>query len=363
MVNVIGVMSGTSLDGIDICHARFTSNSFEVVNYLEVEYSLKIKQKIISAIGEELTLSELTSLDYELGFEYARAIQVALDEWNLSNVEIDVIANHGQTIYHNDGKPGVISSTLQLGNGDIIKAQLDISVVSDFRAADIAVGNRGAPLVQIFDDYLIANKRLENSNFLNIGGISNIYLSNQNLSFDTGPGNMMINYAVNKLYGLEYDRDGVIAASGVVDDKLFEELTTHAYFSHDEQLSTGREDFGDQYTEQILKKYKHVPACDIICTLTMFTARSIASEVLKRSKDQEMTIYVSGGGAYNPTLLKFLSESFGQIKIKRIDDIGIGANLKEAVAFAYFGYANYQNIKLKTLNGNKTILGVLHRRG
>ncbi len=363
MINVIGVMSGTSLDGIDICHVSFNKDDYQINNYLEVEYTDVIKSKIRKAINQQLTLSQLTSLDYELGYEYARAIKLALKTWNTQASTIDVVANHGQTIYHNDNKPGTISSTLQLGCGDIIKQQLNVDVVTNFRSADIAVGNKGAPLVQIFDDYLIEKKKLNNAMFLNIGGISNIYIQAINNSFDTGPGNMLINYAVSRLYNCEFDRGGQIAASGNVNECLLEELLDHSYFKNDSQVSTGREDFGDDYCEKILTKYSTIPNPDIICTLTKFTADSIAQEVLKRILDSEGTIYVSGGGAYNERLILFLSENFDRIKIKRIDDIGICANQKEAVAFAYFGYANYSNIKLKTLNGCKTILGVLHRRG
>lgn len=363
MLNVIGVMSGTSLDGIDVCRVLFSENEFQILNYIEISYEESIKEKIIEAIDNKFSISEVTSLDYELGYEYSRAIKLALEKWELTATDIDLIANHGQTIYHNDNKEHVVNSTLQLGNGDIIKRELQTPVVTDFRAADIAVGNKGAPLVQLFDKYLINLKGLENASFLNIGGISNIYIDRLNKSFDTGPGNMMINYVVKQLYNLDYDSGGKIASRGKVCEEMLSSLMNHKYFTNNNQLSTGREDFGDQYTESILSDYKNLKSVDVVKTLTKFTADSIASEYLKLMPDEYSTIYVSGGGAYNKTLLELLQSNFKKIKIKDINEIGIDANQKEAVAFAYLGYANYKNIKLKTLNGNEVILGVLHKEG
>lgn len=363
MNKVIGVMSGTSLDGIDICYVDFKPSGFEILNYTEIDFLDEVKEKIIKAINDDLSISQLTSLDYELGFEYARAIKLAMKAFKIQSCDIDVIANHGQTIYHNDSKPGTIDSTMQLGCGDILKEQMQIDVVTNFRAADIAVGNKGAPLVQIFDKYLIDTLNLENCCFLNIGGISNIYIDQLNKSFDTGPGNMMINYAMKKFYNLDFDRDGKIAYQGDVNIELLEFLLKHEYFQNTEQLSTGREDFGDQYTESVLNKFEYLKNEDIISTLTKFTADSITVEVLKNLQDVKQTIYVSGGGVYNKTLLKFLQENFENIIVLPLDEIGIGANLKEAAAFAYFGFANYNNIKLETQNGRETILGTLHKRG
>lgn len=363
MTRVIGIMSGTSLDGIDICYTKIDANNFEIINYIEVDYLDDIKLKISRAIAGKMTLSQLTSLDYELGYEYSRALKIAYDNFKITTSDVDLIANHGQTIYHNDNKPGTISSTMQLGCGDIIKEQLSADVVNNFRAADIAVGNKGAPLVQIFDKYLVESRNLEDCSFLNIGGIANIYIAEANQSFDTGPGNMMINYAVKKLYDQEYDTDGLIAASGETNQLMLEMLLDHRYFQREDQLSTGREDFGDDYTKQVIDEFRMLSNEDIVATLTRFTADSIAKEFLKKVADKKQTIYVSGGGAYNKTLLMFLNQNFKNTKVVAIDEIGIGANLKEAAAFAYFGYANYNNIKLETQNGQMTILGVLHRRG
>lgn len=363
MTKVIGVMSGTSLDGIDICYVDFKPEGFKILNYIEVDFVDEVKEKIIKAINGDMSISQLTSLDYELGFEYARALKLAMKEFKIESSDVDVIANHGQTIYHNDNKHGVVDSTMQLGCGDIIKEQLQIDVVTNFRAADIAVGNKGAPLVQIFDKYLMDILDLENCSFLNIGGISNIYIDKLNKSFDTGPGNMMINHAMKKFYNLDFDRDGKIAAQGQVNNEMLEYLLKHEYFHKIDQSSTGREDFGDDYTESILKKFEYMKNQDIISTLTKFTADSISAEVLKNIQDAEQTIYVSGGGVYNKTLLMFLKENFKNIIVLPLDEIGVGANLKEAVAFAYFGFANYNNIKLKTQNGRETILGTLHKRG
>lgn len=357
------MMSGTSLDGIDICYVKIDVDCFEIIDYIEVDYLEEIKAKIILAINGEMNLSQLISLDYELGYEYSRALKLAFTNFGITSNEVDVIANHGQTIYHNDTKSGVISSTMQFGCGDIIKEQLGVDVVTDFRAADIAVGNKGAPLVQIFDKYLVKSKGLEDSSFLNIGGIANIYIDSINKSFDTGPGNIMINYAAKKLYNQEYDKDGLIAKNGTVNQLMLDFLLQHEYFQNQNQLSTGREDFGDEYTKFILNKYEKVSNQDIIATLTKFTADSIANEFLKVVKDKKQIIYVSGGGAYNRTLVRFLNENFKNTKVVVISEIGIEANLKEAAAFAYFGYANYNKIKLETQNGRRTILGVLHRRG
>ncbi len=363
MTRVIGVMSGTSLDGIDICYVRFNDNGFKLINYTEVAYSSTIKMKIEKAISNNMDIGELTSLHYELGYEYSRAIKIALLKFAITNDEVDIIANHGQTIFHNDNKPEVIDSTLQLGCGDIIKSQLNTNVVTDFRAADISLGNKGAPLVQIFDKYLINIYNLESCGFLNIGGISNIYIDSIDKSFDTGPGNMMINYATKKLYNMDFDNDGLIADKGKVNIPMLNYLMSHDYFNQNTQLSTGREDFGDHYANEILLRFKSIPHCDIIATLTQFTANSIAHQILKYVDDIKQTIYVSGGGAYNTTLLKLLRNNFKNTSVLLIDELGIKANQKEAVAFAYFGYANYNNICLQSQNGKQTIYGVLHKKG
>lgn len=363
MCNVIGVMSGTSLDGIDICHVMFTNTSFMIRSYIELPYTKEIKKKIRLALNEKLTISELTSLHYELGYEYSRVLKIAIAKWNLNQGDIDLIANHGQTIYHNDSKPQTINSTMQLGCGEIIKTELKIDVVTDFRAADIALGNKGAPLVQLFDKYLTSIKNLGRVSFLNIGGIANLYIEKANMSFDTGPGNMMINYATHKLFTQDYDVDGNIALKGEVNQDLLEYLQGHNYFKQNQQSSTGREDFGDEYTKSILEKFQQVNKYDIITTLTKFTADSIAKGYLQYCNDEEGIIYVSGGGCYNQVLMQLLQANLRNVKIKSIDELGINPSQKEALAFAYLGYANLKNIKLKTLNGKEAILGVYHKGG
>ncbi len=342
----IGIMSGTSLDGIDIVITKITGNKtntkLKIIAFQTVAYEEKLLKRIKQSLNLETSSSELLcSLNFELGYAYSAAVKKVCEENNGSLKEVAFSASHGQTIYHlGEASNGNVKSSLQLGEGAVIANLCETTVVSNFRAADIAVNGQGAPLVPYFD-YLLFTDETNNRVMNNIGGISNVTVlkkagtANDVFAFDTGPGNMMIDYACKKLFNLEYDNLGEIAKSGVIIKPLLEELLKHEYFKKTPPKSTGREQFGDWYTEKILTNYTKFAKEDIITTLTYFTAFSIVEAYEKYifPKLRVTEIIVSGGGAYNAFLLEILKEQMPQVKIIKLEDIGFNSGAKEALAF------------------------------
>jgi len=263
------------------------------------------------------------------------------------------VAIHGQTMWHNSKANGMLPSTLQIGNPSIVAQRTGLKVVSNFREKDIACGGEGAPLVPATEHLLYQNSQ-KNQVFVNIGGICNLtYLpktgqKDQVRAFDTGPGNMMVNYTVDRFYGQAYDNNGERAAQGKRIKALFEELRRHPYLSKPIPKSTGREQFGDAFTEALIQSYGEESPEDLLCTFTQFAAYAFV-EGLKQLEPID-TIYIAGGGVHNGYLLDCIQ--------KYLDEAGIPASLhsfaevsnpdaKEAIAFAVLGY-----LRLREMPGN-----------
>lgn len=372
----VGIMSGTSLDGIDVLvgyvEGSFKKTKVDVVSFKTYPLTEPLKLKIRNAIGNKLSISELTSLNFEIAYRISDCIKDMLSNLDdISYDDVDFIASHGQTIYHiptdNDNN---IKSTLQLGAGSVIANELGILTISNFREADMAVGGQGAPLVPYADYILFSNKNI-NRIMLNIGGISNITFLKKNgsldevIAFDIGPGNMMIDYMVMKLYGKSFDKNGNIAKSGKVHPKLLNELLDNPYFHQLPPKTTGREQFGDHYCEYLLNKYNDVKKEDIIHTLTYMVSKLIKDGCIMVTKEP-FEIIASGGGARNAFMMELLKQQIKDIgTLSLSSDYDIDVDAKEALAFMILGnetlMGNPSNVPSATGAKKPVILGQISK--
>lgn len=347
---VIGLMSGTSCDSIDaaLCEVQ-PDLSVRLIKGINYPYPEHISAKIFQAFRNELSIKELCQLNFAVGRCFADACSVLIGEFG----KPDLIASHGQTVYHYpfDEKLDDISlkSTLQIGESSVISAITGCTTVSNFREKDIAAGGQGAPLVCFADEKWFRDKYNKNFAIQNIGGISNVTVVSDELDtfgFDTGCGNIMIDYCVQKFFNQKYDKDGKIAHEGNVCENWLDCLLQDEYYYLEPPKTTGREYFSVKYIENILKTAPAEPK-DIIATLTALTAKTIAQtyERFIYPSVHIDTAVIGGGGAYNKTMMKFLRTYLPQrIELKTHEDYGISNNYKEAMAFALLGYCNFYGI-------------------
>ena len=353
---VIALMSGTSCDSIDagLCEV-YPDLSVKLIHGINYSYPEHIQAKLFSAFRGDISIKELCQLNFAVGKCFAEASNLLIEEFG----KPDFISSHGQTIYHYpfDEKLDNISlkSTLQIGESSVIAKETGCMVISNFREADIAYGGQGAPLVCFADEKWFRGKHKdENTNLLtfaiqNIGGISNVTVVSQDcdtFGFDTGCGNIMIDYCVQKFFGQKYDKDGEIASQGNVCESWLDCLLQDKYYFLEPPKTTGREYFSTKYIENILKIAPSDPK-DIIATLTALTAKTIAQAYERFIYPQVGidTAVIGGGGAYNKTMMKFLRSYLPKrIELKTHEDFGISNNFKEVMAFALLGYCNYYGI-------------------
>ncbi len=373
----IGIMSGTSLDGIDVVMAdiegNFTGTSMEILCSTTVPFEKNLEKRLRSMIEKKTAaLNEICSINVELGEAFAAACVRLCEIAGIALDSVDFVASHGQTLYHiGDEKEGV-PSTLQIGESAVIANRLKKTVVANFRAADVAQGGQGAPLVPYADFVLFAHEGRDIA-LHNLGGISNLTVvpgSNRLddvLAFDTGPANMMIDQAMGMLYGKPYDNDGAHAAKGMMIDTLMGALMHHPYLLQKPPKSTGRELFGDDATRRIITPYleNHYPD-DIIRTLTMFTACSIrdAYEQYVFPYYDIKEILFSGGGASNRFLMETLKTMMPSVRVKTFDKNGIDKDNKEAAAFIILANETLSglpsNVTRATGAKQAVILGTIH---
>lgn len=370
----IGLMSGTSLDGIDAVLCEITGRGKDTkVKQLAFEtYSLpKDVQKKVEACAanEKVELAMLTSLNFELGELFGNAVLDLCKNYGLALEELDFVASHGQTLYHQpDGNKDYLPSTLQMGESAVIAAKCACPVISDFRVMDMAVGGQGAPLVP-YSEYILYQDKKKNIALQNIGGIGNMTIIPSQtgpediIAFDSGPGNMMIDAAMRILFNKSYDESGETAQRGKLIPELQKELKSHIYLSKELPKTTGREDFGRHLTEKIVESYRNEKAEDIIASLTWFTAYSIAYHYKhfiqrKLSLDQ---IVVGGGGSHNKTLLKYMSDLMPELDVLIQEDLGFSSDAKEAIAFVILGnetlHKKSSNIPSATHAKKEVVLG------
>ncbi len=342
-------MSGTSCDSIDagLCEV-FPDKSVKLIQGINYKYPEHIRAKIFQLFRGEGSIKDVCQMNFVIGKCFAEAAKVLISEFG----KPDFISSHGQTIFHYpfDEKIDDISmkSTLQIGESSVIAQETGCLTISNFRESDMAQNGQGAPLVCFADEMWFKNKG-KNFAIQNIGGISNVTVVSKDFDtfgFDTGLGNIMIDYCVGKYFGKTYDKDGEIAASGIVSDNWLECLLADEYYFIEPPKSTGREYFSTQYIENALKYAPSDPK-DIIATVTALTARTIAQSY-ERFIYPNVGIHeavICGGGAYNKTLMKMLRTYLPKhIDLTTCEDYGISNNFKEVMAFALLGFCAYYGI-------------------
>lgn len=346
---VIALMSGTSCDSIDagLCEV-YPDMTVKLIQGINYKYPEHIRAKIFQLFRGEASVKDICQMNFAIGKCFAEACKVLISEFG----KPDFISSHGQTIYHYpfDKKiDGInLKSTLQIGESSVIAQETNCLTISNFREADMAQGGQGAPLVCFADEKWFKNKG-KNFAIQNIGGISNVTVVSKDFDtfgFDTGLGNIMIDYCMNKYFSLPYDKDGEIAKEGTISDSWLACLLQDEYYFMDPPKSTGREYFSPKYIENTLKFAPQNPK-DIIATVTALTAKTIADSY-ERFIYPNVGIHeavICGGGAYNKTLMKYLRTYLpSYIDLKTCGDYGISNNFKEVMAFALLGYCTYYGI-------------------
>ena len=373
---VAGIMSGTSGDGINValvqCVGRGFNARMKLLAHEEYPYPAAVRESILSMMNATAaSVADLSRLNFLLGELYARAVLATLKK---HDARCDLIGCHGQTLYH-QGEPQTFlgrkhAATWQTGESAILAARTGIPVVSDFRTADMAAGGKGAPLVPFLDFLLYRRARIGRI-VQNIGGIGNFTAipagakPSDVIAFDTGPGNMVIDALMARLYSKPYDKDGAIAAEGTPDLEVVRAILRQPYFRRKPPKTAGREEFGREFVAHFLKLCGRVPKHDIIATATMLTAMSIrrAIENFVDKPEKYREILVSGGGAKNPTLMRMLVEELQplEIRVRSTADLGMPTEAKEAAAFALLAYQTWRrqpsNVPSATGASRPAILG------
>jgi len=364
-LKVIGLMSGTSCDGVDLVLTEITgsgtSTQFQLLGSYHQSYTCEQKKGLLSLLANGIgDVRSVSQANFYLAHLWAVGIKKMLTKMKIPVSEVDLIGSHGHTFYHQpestDFIDKMISSTLQIGDPSVLVQLTGITTVGDFRVADVALKGQGAPLVP-YVDWLLFSKLKRNVLILNIGGIANFtYVpasgkKEEVIAFDTGPGNMLIDQLMQRLYELPYDKNGKKAFLGQFSDKLFKYLQKIDPFpGKAPPKSTGREHYGKEFIVTLLKKGLRwrIQEPDVIHTVSNYTAYTIwqASEMFVKKEIQ--ALYVSGGGSHNVFIMKSLAEYFPGISIKSSGDFGIDEDFKEAICFAIL--AN------ELIRGNRTNL-------
>ncbi|MDJ0660702.1 MAG: anhydro-N-acetylmuramic acid kinase [Crocosphaera sp.] len=375
----LGLMSGTSVDSIDAALVKITGKDLDLkvqflsgVNY---NYPEKLRQTILEvAGGKPLSMEEFAQLDEEIALCFAQAV----NEIKQNYPTIELIGSHGQTVYHRPPIQKKLGYTLQLGRGEIIANLTGISTVNNFRVADIAAGGQGAPLVSKIDAYLLSHPQHHRC-VQNIGGIGNVtYLppkqgnhwEDQIMGWDTGPGNILIDLAVQKLSNgtKTYDKNGEWASLGHPHSTLIEQWLQQDFFQQKPPKSTGRELFGKEYLEKCWQDAQDhdLSEADFLATLTDLTAASIAHSYQNFLNYPIDEILLCGGGSHNLYLKERIQSHFSpNTLVKTTDEVGMNSDFKEAIAFAILAYWRYVsklpgNLPQVTGAKQKKLLGEIH---
>jgi anhydro-N-acetylmuramic acid kinase len=342
---VVGMISGTSADSIDVavCRFRDAGPAFELLHYAEHPHDPEVRRRVLRA--GDLNVQDVAELNVLVGERFAEACLATLRDAGLTAEAVDLIGSHGQTVYHHSGRLGALRATLQVGDGDVIAVRTGRFVVSDFRARDIAAGGEGAPLSPIADAVLFATKGDEGPRrraVLNLGGIGNITVLDPDparvFGFDTGPANAPLDRLARHLTGGAWpcDRDGQLARAGRVNDALLNELlTTDPYLARTPPKSTGFESYGDAFVARAAERhggYDH----DLMATLTEFTARTVTSAFRDHVRVDPPVdeVVAAGGGVKNAVLMDRLRSLLAPVPVRLSDELGVPSDAREALAFA-----------------------------
>ncbi len=339
----VGIMSGTSLDGVDAALVAFENDTCQLLDTQFLAYPESLKTELLALhTPQHNELEASYILGGRLAHLYADAVKKLLAKAKVNAADISAIGCHGQTIRH---RPE-LGFTLQIGNNSLLAELTNISVVGDFRSRDIAAGGQGAPLVPAFHKALFASADKTNSNkniaIINIGGIANVTVlakSGDVLGFDTGPGNMLLDSWTKLKTGKDYDKDGAWSATGMVLQTLLSGMLAEPYFALPPPKSTGRDLFNDHWLKQH-QLYPHLKPQDVARTLVALTAQSICDAIAPMDVDE---VYVCGGGAHNSLLMHSLQEMLGSKLLAKTDALGVGVDWVEAVAFAWLAKQTLEN--------------------
>jgi anhydro-N-acetylmuramic acid kinase len=360
-MRVLGLISGTSADGIDVALARIEGAPprlrARLENFLTVGYPAPVRRAILRiAEGAETTAEEISQLNFLVGELFAEAALAACRRFRVSPAKIDLLGSHGQTIYH-QGRASrflvrPVASTLQIGEPAAIAARTGIPVVADFRPADMASGGQGAPLVP-FVDFLLYRDARHGRVALNIGGIANVTVippasrPEEVLAFDTGPGNMVIDALVHQFTRgrRAFDRGARLAVRGRPIRRILDRLLADPYLRQPPPKSAGREQYGRAYVARLLSMARNARPEDVVATATLLTPLSILDAlnryVFPRTRIDELI--VSGGGAHNPLIVAQLGAGLGRVRLRRAEELGVSEDAKEAFAFAVLAYESWNH--------------------
>jgi anhydro-N-acetylmuramic acid kinase len=369
---VAGVMSGTSADGVDVALCRISPSRakggtpiVELIGHVGTAFPKTVRAAVLAAMdADAIPVAELARLNWRLGEVYADAIEQTQSSLG---VKAELVGCHGQTVYHQGTAEKYLGkatrATWQMGEASVIAERLRVPVVSDFRPADVAAGGQGAPLVPMLD-YCMFRSLTESRVLLNLGGIANLAAVpagakvDQVMAFDTGPGNMVIDGCMRRLYGRDFDRDGGVAKAGRVLQEVVDGILKDGYFTSLPPKSSGREQFGEAFVSRFIALCRRLGDSvldeDLVATATALTSASVV-EAYKRfvskhlgsaAPSSPVELVVAGGGAKNDVLVKMLIDGLEPLKVnvRMMEELGVPAQAKEAVAFALLAWLSWHGL-------------------
>jgi anhydro-N-acetylmuramic acid kinase len=367
---LVGLMSGTSLDGISAAVARFRDGdegraSCELLAFVQQPYTAERRARLLAAV-QGASPAEYCRIGFDLGEWLAAAAVAALAEAGIPRGDVAAVASHGQTLWHEPGH-----STWQAGESAVIAERTGLPVIADFRVRDVAAGGQGAPLVPIADAMLFSSATGFRA-LQNLGGIGNVTVvapggTGGTRAFDTGPGCGVIDGVVRQLTGAPYDADGRLALAGTRVEGVVDELLAAPYFASAPPKSTGRELFDAGYVDRLVARCRErrpgATTEDVVATAVELTARSVADAYRRFVPEPVQDVLLSGGGARNPALFAAIAEALAPLAVRRFDDVFFDGEAKEAVAFAFLGYLHLRgragNVTAATGARGPRILGKL----
>lgn len=375
-MKVVGLMSGTSADGIDVALCDITGeppllNAQIVTTYFE-SYPPEIRQRFLDACQPDTSrVDDICRLNFDLAELFADATLTLLRNADISPAEVDLIGSHGQTIWHEVNNTGQVTATLQIVSGSVLAERTGITTINNFRERDVSAGGQGAPLTG-YADWLLLRHDTKWRAIQNIGGMGNVTFlppladtTHQPIAFDTGPGNALIDIAVSELTDGQqtYDLNGQLASSGVIHEEWLDSLMSHPYIGRSIPKTTGREMFGTEMARQLVQhgKQLNLGASDIMSTITMFTATSIADAYRRFAPQPIGEVILGGGGRHNRTMIDILRGLLDGIPVLTHEDIGLDSDFKEALVFAVLAYETWHGrvgcLPSQTGAEHATILG------
>ncbi|MFD2177995.1 anhydro-N-acetylmuramic acid kinase [Veronia pacifica] len=366
MTVYLGLMSGTSLDGVDIVAVRLENDQVTLLGSYFESIPEQLRRDTLSiANNNAVTAEQLGELDHKLGYFFADAINHAIDTFPVKRESIAAIGSHGQTVCHQPEKP--YPFTMQLGDPNLIAVKTKITVVADFRRKDMAYGGQGAPLVPAFHQHIFS-KPDTSTVILNIGGIANITVLNPDntvFGYDTGPGNMLMDHWIFNIKGERFDKNGQFATSGKSIPSLLHNMLQDSYFSQTAPKSTGREYFNAAWIKQHLDRLnQQLRPEDVQATLLALTVQTCADEIAKFGNGK---VYVCGGGAHNSALTSSLSLALPNWTISSTAEVNIDPDYLEAMAFAWLAHCALNqipaNVPEVTGASQKCVLGAIYPAG